>query len=153
VVEAEIESRAAQGSPQRLTLSASPGRPGEYEATFTPTQAGRHKASVRARLTEAGPGLGEAAVSFEVERPSLEDERFDVDEKTLVAVAEATGGRYFPLSDAQELVEFLRARQSEKREAVVLNPWGSPLYFALFMAAFVALAGSEWYLRRRLQMA
>ena len=129
----------------KLSLSPSPGRPGEYEATFTPPRTGRHELAVRA---EAGE-LGEAGIKFEVETPSPETERYDMDEENLLAIAEATGGRYVPLSGIEDLVASLHARQSEKRTAVVFELWNGPLFFV----ALVAMAGAEWFIRRRLQMA
>jgi len=132
---------------QTLRLSPSPGRGGEYEAIFTPVGTGRHVLTVRA--SSAGAELGAATVKLDVEPPGLENERYDLDEKTLAAIAAATGGEYRRLSALDELVGSLRSRQSEKREPVVIRLWHPPMLFILL----VALAGSEWYIRRRMQMA
>ncbi len=64
-------------------------------------------------------------------------------------MAAATGGEYRKLSGLDDLVGALRSRQSEKREAVVIRCWNPPFLFVLL----VVMAGSEWYIRRRMQMA
>ncbi len=130
-----------------LALSPSPGRLGEYEATFTPPLTGRHEIAVAAE--EAGMALGEAGIKFEVETPTPETERYDIDTENLIAIAESTGGRYVPLSGARELVASLRSRQSEKRTAVVFALWNGPVFFV----ALVVMVGTEWFIRRRMQMA
>jgi len=91
-------------------------------------------------------------VKFEVERPSREDERYDLDERALVALAEATGGAYAPIEGLDGLVSSLRARQSVKREPVGVD-FGSRPSLVTFFFTLVALTGAEWYMRRRMQMA
>lgn len=145
--EGRKEGPKERGRTQTVRLSPSPGRPGEYEAIFTPVGTGRHRVALRA--SSAGAELGSATVKLDVEAPPLEDERYDLDEKTLVAMAAATGGEYRKLSGLDDLVGALRSRQSEKREAVVIRCWNPPFLFVLL----VVLAGSEWYIRRRMQMA
>lgn len=150
---ADVEARFGQEAPgaaaESARLSPSPGRPGEYEATFTPRAAGRHIVSLSARVPGAGTELGRASLRFEVEPPPREVERLDPDEKTLRAIAGATGGGFATLDGVGEIVSSLRARQSERRKAVVLELWEPRLFFALL----VVMAGSEWYLRRRMQLA
>ncbi|MHC5055285.1 MAG: hypothetical protein ACYTKD_11280 [Planctomycetota bacterium] len=136
-------------SAQTIRLSPSPGRPGEFEAIFTPPRSGRHE--VLARAADGGAAIGEATIRFDVETPAREDERVDIDEDALVAIAEATGGEYRRLAALGELVESLHSRQSEKVDPVVINLWDdfAPLIFCLV----VTLAGTEWFLRRRMQLA
>jgi uncharacterized membrane protein len=132
-----------------IRLSPSPGRPGEFEAIFTPPSSGRHE--VRARAADGGAPIGEAAIKFDVETPAREDERVDIDEDALVAIAEATGGEYRRLAALGELVDSLHSRQSEKVKPVVINLWDD--YAPLIFCLVVTLAGVEWFLRRRMQLA
>lgn len=146
--DAEVDSTIdPQG--EHMRLSPSPGREGVYEATFAPRSTGRHTVSVTARARGQGGELGSASVRFEVEPPARESERLDPDEKTLRTITEISGGTFAPLERLGETVSALRSRQSQKRKAVVLELWNPvPLFFML-----VAMAGSEWYLRRRMQLA
>ena len=138
-----------KGSAQTIRLSPSPGRPGEFEAIFTPPNSGRHE--VRARAGDGGAPIGEAAIKFDVETPAREDERVDIDEDALVAIAEATGGEYRRLASLGELVDSLHSRQSEKVDPVIINLWDD--YAPLIFCLVVTLAGVEWFLRRRMQLA
>ncbi len=143
------DAQPVRAQPVSVRLSPS-GRAGEYEATFTPSLTGRHEIAVSA--SAAGTVVGEAGIKFEVERPSLEAERYDLDARTLEAIATATGGRYVPLEELDRLVSSLRSRQSTMRSPVSLD-FGARPSLVFFFFALVALAGAEWYLRRRMQMA
>jgi len=150
-VSAHVLASAPGAKADHVRLSPSHGRPGEYEATFTPSRSGRHTVEVnaRAKAEAGGTDFGSASIKFEIESPGTEDERFDVDTKTLRAIADASGGRFVPVAQAQQLVEYLRARQSQRREAVSFAFWNAPMFFVLLVAA----AGVEWFVRRRMQMA
>lgn len=80
----------------------------------------------------------------------------DLDEKTLGAIAETTGGRYFRARDSAELekiyavldeLEPLEREQNLYRPVTELFPW--PLGAALAGAAALALGRSGFQLRRR----
>jgi len=147
--EASGDASPATASARTIRLSPSPGRPGEYEAIFTPPRSGRHE--VRARAAEGGAEIGKAAIRFDVESPAREDERVDIDEDSLAAIAGATGGEYRRLAEISQIVERLHSRQSEKVDLIVVNPWDD-FAPAIFLVV-VALAGTEWFLRRRMQLA
>ena len=66
----------------------------------------------------------------------------------LARIAAATGGRYFHISTADQLIGELDRK--EKRRHVSLE---QPLYFPrLFWALFVGVLATEWVLRRRFQL-
>ena len=86
--------------------------------------------------------------SAEVGRPNLEFDRLDLDDAMLSRIAEATGGRYFQISTADQLLGELDRK--EKRRHVSLE---QPLYFPrLFWCLFVGILATEWVLRRRFQL-
>jgi hypothetical protein len=150
-VEARVAGADPGGKPQKLRLSPTPGRPGEFEATFTPSFSGRHHLTVsaRARAEVASEEYGAAELKFEVEGSGVEDQRFDIDEETLKAIAAVSGGQHVPLPNLGELLTTLRARQSERRHAVTIRFWNAPAFFIVLVAA----AGLEWFVRRRMQLA
>ena len=98
-----------------------------------------------------GAEIGKAAIRFDVESPAREEERVDIDEVALAAIAAATGGEYRRLAELSQLVERLHSRQSEKVDLVVINPWDD--FAPVIFLVVVALAGTEWFLRRRMQLA
>ena len=81
-------------------------------------------------------------------RPNLEFDRLDLDDAMLQKIAEATGGRYYHISTADQLIDSLDRK--EKRRHVSLE---QPLYFPrVFWLLFVGVLATEWVLRRRFQL-
>ncbi|MHB1556144.1 MAG: glutamine amidotransferase [Isosphaeraceae bacterium] len=134
------------GTDESVALSPIAGSAGNYEATFEPRRPGTYEIAVRARL---GASLLRAEpVSAEVGKPNLEFDRLDLDDTLLTRIATATGGRYYHLSTADELLGELDRR--ERRRHVSLE---QPLYFpAFYWALVVGLLTTEWTLRRRFQL-
>jgi hypothetical protein len=110
---------------------------------FEPQQSGRYEISVSAVV--AGATLGAATLQADVGRPNLEFDRLDLDEKTLVAIANASGGRYAHLATADRLIDRLQRRQEKRRIQYELPLAWPPLLWV----GFVALLTVEWSLRRR----
>jgi uncharacterized membrane protein len=135
-----------QASSDTVTLAPVAGSAGSYQGTFEPKRPGTYEILVEARL---GPSALKAEkASVEVGRQNLEFDRLDLDDVMLQKIAQATGGRYYHIKTADQLVDSL-GRQ-EKRRHVSLE---QPLYFPrLFWLIFVGVLAIEWVLRRRFQL-
>ena len=141
VVSATVKGPA--GTSGVLTLVPQDDSLGEYEAVYSPPSAGAYEAVVSA--SAGGKALGEIGIKFAVGRTNLEFEKFDLDDRLLRRIAEATGGTYVPLSEAPKLIEGLRDRERERRKRVELRLFNLPFFFLIF----VGLVTVEWVLRRR----
>jgi uncharacterized membrane protein len=142
----EASVKGPRKNMDRVTLSAVPGPSGHYSGAFEPRDAGRYEIVVEAHLGELN--LTSEKVSVEVGRPNLEFERLDLDEKTLAAIAAATGGRYVSLSVADHLIDDLNRAEQKKTVFVERR-----LYWPLGLwTLFVAVLTTEWILRRKHQL-
>ncbi len=131
---------------KRVSLALVPGPAGHYQYSFDTLPAGRYEIRVFAELEQKR--LEAEPVTIEVGRPNLEFDRVDLDEKTLAAIATASGGRYSHIATADRLMDGLRRRQ-RKRLVTLELPLFSP---SLFWLLFVAVVTAEWVLRRRYQL-
>ncbi|MBN1394096.1 MAG: hypothetical protein JW959_03640 [Pirellulales bacterium] len=136
----------AAGRSERIELAPVPGPGGHYRGTFTPPAPGRYEVRVAAELD--GLSLSAATVPIEVGSLNLEYEKLDPDEKTLMDVAAASGGRYVHLSTADHFVERLQREQRKKTVYVERRLYWPPGAWTLLVAALTA----EWILRRRNQL-
>ncbi|MBM4089152.1 MAG: VWA domain-containing protein [Planctomycetes bacterium] len=135
-----------EGTVARLALRPKPGPAGNYAGTFQPALSGRYEIAVAATVGTAQ--LTAETLQIDVGRPSLEFDRLDLDEATLTAIANDTGGQYLHVSLADRLVKSLRDRHEKQRvEREVPLAW-PPLLWLLFLGALT----SEWWLRRRYQL-
>jgi uncharacterized membrane protein len=145
-VEAVFETGPPADEPAVVTLERRSDRSGTYAGRHTPQQAGLYK--VRVKAQSEGNELGAATLQVQVGNPTKEYGRLAVDEATLQAVADATGGRYVHIARAGRLFETLA---SEQREQQVLRE--QPLYNSpLFWLLFVGLITGEWMLRRKYRL-
>jgi hypothetical protein len=108
--------------------------------------AGRYDVVVAARLDQLA--FTSEKISVEVGRPNLEFERLDLDEKTLAAIAAATGGRYVSLSVADHFIDQLNRSKHKKTVTVETQLYWPPAVWTLFVAIITA----EWTMRRRYQL-
>ncbi len=144
--ETVAQVKTPQGTTDTVTLTAVAGSAGSYRGTFEPKSPGSHTIAVRATLD--GASLLADPMSVEVGRPNLEFDRLDLDDALLSRIASATGGRYFHITEADQLLGELDRR--EKRRHVALE---QPLYFPrIFWVVFVGVLSTEWVLRRRCQL-
>ncbi len=123
-----------------------PGQAGHYAGSIEPRGAGDYDVIVEAQLGQLH--LVAESVAVTIGRPNLEFERLDLDEKTLAAVAAATGGRYVHISAADRMIEQLDHAERKKTAFVE-----QPLYWPPgFWALFVVVLTTEWTLRRKYQL-
>ncbi|MFN0119023.1 MAG: hypothetical protein ACKV2V_00825 [Blastocatellia bacterium] len=114
-----------------------------YRAEFTPDENGLYKMELTAR--KGGAVAGAAASAFLV--TDLNREFHDAAQNTenLKRIAAETGGKYYTLAEAGQLLEdiqYLEGKNSERRS---LDLWDLPVNFL----ALITMAAAEWFLRKR----
>ena len=130
----------------RLDFSAATGPAGHFAAVFDPPRSGRYAITVTAQVDKKQMTADKLQV--DVGRPNLEFDRLDLDEKTLVAIANESGGQYLHIALGDRLVERLeRSYQRQLVQYEVPLAWPPLLWFV-----FVGVLTSEWLLRRRFQL-
>ncbi|MBU4397713.1 MAG: hypothetical protein KKE86_00115, partial [Planctomycetes bacterium] len=140
------EVKGPGGRAERVELSSVPGPGGHYQGTFEPQSPGRYEIGVEALLGDLA--LAAETVLIEVGRTNLEFEKLDLDEKMLMGVAAASGGRYVHISTADHFIEQLERRQRKKTTYVERRLYWPPGLWTLLVAALT----TEWILRRRYQL-
>lgn len=135
-----VEPVDRKGGKTEVRLKPVPATAGLYQAYFIPSQEGRYVLKT--------PPADEAAshpVDFSVTKASLEALEPAMQEDLLKRMAAASGGRYFSLEEAPEL---LKVAAAETRSVAVRKErdlWNLP---AVLGTILVLLAG-EWFFRRR----
>jgi hypothetical protein len=140
-----IESAPPKGEPKGLTLRAAPGKEGLFQGHFTAETAG----SFVVKPLPRDEGLSNRA-AFTVE--SVRRERLEpgMQKEALVKLAELSGGKYHAVRDLPSMPERFRD-QSRK---VTLPPQERELWDNwVVLAAVLALAGAEWFVRRQSDVA
>ncbi|MGQ0702671.1 MAG: hypothetical protein ACT4PM_06010 [Gemmatimonadales bacterium] len=116
---------------------------GAYEGRFVAEEQGVYRIEAEARrgttLTRApGAALLVDEYGADVERPELRT-------PLLRRIAEETGGRYYPLAEADGLAQDVGFTESGVTVKESRDLWDMPIVFL----ALVALLGTEWVYRRR----
>jgi len=143
-VSAKIQNPGGQIDQVALSLESGPA--GHYSGTFDPKAAGNYQFLLEARLAELT--LSAEKLTAEVGRPNLEFEKLDLDEKTLSQIAADAKGRYFHITTADMLLNYLDRTQRKQSEYVERRLYSPPLFWTLF----VCVLTTEWVLRRRFQL-
>lgn len=119
-------------------------QPGTYEGTFTPAAPGL------LRIVLEGTGAGgaprtpvESALLVEADQREARSARFDPD--LLQAIAQVTSGRYFALSQLDEVATAIAAAERSQGAVERIPLWHHPAFYVLL----VSLLCVEWTLRRR----
>ena len=131
------------GEVEQLAMHAAPGGWGIYRANFTPTEAGKYK--MQPIVSIYGNEPLPSAVSLEVVRVDLEKNFWAQDRNSLLAIAQASGGKYLELNQVDQLPSLLAANK-EKRlltaEYSLCRRWS----YYLLLAGILATA---WVIRKR----
>jgi hypothetical protein len=134
----QLELRAPGEPPRPLELVPAAARAAELEVTLRPPRTGSYT------VAATGDASGSAAVSFEVVPAALEREG-PVDLAELRAIASAPGGVL--CTTPQDLLDQLDRIPSRRATDVLRSP--HPLWDGwLTVAALVAVAALEWWLRK-----
>jgi hypothetical protein len=143
-VTATVTGPGRAGAP--VTLRPEAGPAGNYAGTFEPARPGRYQIAVVAQV--GATRLTAETLEIDVGRPNLEFDRLDLDEATLTAIANASGGHYLHISLADRLTKSLQDRHTRQLvEQEIPLAWPPLLWFF-----FVGALTSEWWLRRRYQL-
>ena len=142
------EVEVADAPPIPITLSPKNGESGAFETTFPVIKPGVHFIKVWSGAEEAKLVVKAATLQIPVELPNLEYERPTVETATLQAMAKASGGAVFDLSQADQISAAFRihkvARVLEDRQEI----WHAPLLWGGILLAIF----TEWILRKKFRM-
>ena len=139
----EVEIDTGTGPRATIAMTAVPGQPGRYEASYDAERSGIYRFEAVASLDDEELGRSRLAVR----RADGVAEHFQVQQnRTLLErLSAATGGRYFALDDAAAIPEAVRFSEAGVVERQLLDLWTMPINFLLLLL----LKGGEWLLRLR----
>ncbi len=115
----------------------------DYRADFRPDETGLYRIEMTAR--RGGAVLGTATSHLLVTERTREFFNAAQNVELLKRVSAETGGKYFPLNRAGELVDEVSMLEGKNSEKVSKDLWDMPINFLLL----VGLASAEWFLRKR----
>ncbi|NBB83300.1 MAG: hypothetical protein GVY28_07830, partial [Alphaproteobacteria bacterium] len=142
------ELRAPRRPPRIVRLKAVTRQPGRYEASVVADRIGLNEIAVRLRDGDGGAPVT-IARQFRVEAPKVELADPRLNRATLAELAARSGGRYFAMDQAGQIVRHMPRRTQTlvvPGKPVVLWDTGRLLVF------LVGLLTVEWALRKRLKM-
>ena len=131
------------GKRRELKLEQVLGKDGRYTARFIPNRYGEY--TVTATGTLDGENLGEQQTLFEVKTSYAEFSNAELNVALLKTLAEGSGGTYYTLEEAPQLVNQIPLVESATSKITDVDIWDMPLIFGLV----IALLGFEWFLRKR----
>jgi hypothetical protein len=140
-VEAILTGPGGETRPLKLRLSDAATH--SYTSELSVDQAGLYRISVGAR--RGTTTLGSAVRWFHVGGVDREFVDPRLNEPWLRRLAQATGGRYLPASDATQVERLLQEATPRQDTPERRDLWHEPWAFALV----VGLLSTEWILRRR----
>lgn len=129
-----------KGIPQEISLRAVPDQPGNYRAEFVASTAGTVRFSTKRDAA--------TALEFSVTEPRYESGETAMNEATLRAMAEASGGAFFREETLWQLPAAVSAKAERVSTTIDGELWASPLYFFLILL----VASAEWLLRKKWQL-
>jgi uncharacterized membrane protein len=115
----------------------------DYRSEFTPDEKGIYRVEMTAR--RGGAILGTAQSTFMVTERTREFHDAAQNVELLKRVAAETGGKYYPLSGANDLIDEITMLEGKNSERVSKDLWDMPINFMLL----IGLASAEWFLRKR----
>lgn len=131
------------GRKRELSLEQVLGQEGLYTARFIPPRRGEHRVTLVGEL--GGKSLGEQSGLFEVAESYAEFTNAELNAQLLQTLANTSGGRYYTLEDASQMVNHIPLVESATSRLVDEEVWDMPLIFAIV----ILLLGLEWFLRKQ----
>lgn len=130
------------GTAQRLPLEWTLRDDGTYTARFTPNDTGRY--TLDAVAQRGRDSVQTATSSLLVDERGADVAQAELRTSLLRRIAEQTGGRYYPLSDAGKLAEDAVFTEAGVTVREAKDLWDMPAVFLLV----ALLLGAEWGYRR-----
>jgi uncharacterized membrane protein len=148
VVDAQVVARVTKpsGATAELPLKINFGErqnSADYRNEFTPDENGLYKIEMTAR--RGGATLGDAQSTFLITDRTREFHDAAQNVELLKRASAETGGKYFPMSEAGDLLDEITLLEGKNSERVSKDLWDMPINFLLL----IGLAGAEWFLRKR----
>ena len=131
------------GRKRELSLEQVLGQDGLYTARFIPPRRGEYRVTLVGTL--GGKSIGEQSGLFEVAESYAEFTNAELNAQLLQTLANTSGGRYYTLEDASQMVNHIPLVESATSQLVDEEIWDMPLIFA----GVILLLGLEWFLRKR----
>lgn len=132
-----------EGATKSIPFEWSGRHEGTYQAQLNAGAAGTYQIEVEA--THGNETLGTHRASFQVQDRSVEYYNAALDSRFLQSVASQSGGRYYPLSEIDNLPDDAVYVEGESSIIEQKELWDVPLLFLILCAT---LAG-EWFWRKR----
>jgi uncharacterized membrane protein len=146
VTDAEVSTRVTTPSGKTVPVQAvrvsDSGFEG-YAGSVVPDEEGLHRVEVTAKKGNETIGLAQG--SFLVGPSNREAFGAAQNEELLKRIASETGGVYYTVDQAGNLVEDMTHTESGNSTRVTYELWDMPINFL----AVVALAAAEWFIRKR----
>jgi hypothetical protein len=133
---------APNGAEMALPLNWSGRRAGEYLGNIVPLEGGLHQ--VRLRAERNGVEVANATLALDVAEDDGEFFSAQMRAPLLRRIAEETGGRYYELSDIEQLAEDVQYSGSGITRVESYDLWDMPMIFFLI----IGLVAAEWGFRR-----
>jgi len=118
-----------------------------YRYAFVPLSFGGY--TVRVSAFSGEEPLGRDEKVFFVSESGLERTRTSLNRRLLQELAGSTGGEYFDADEAGRVAELIPDRETIRVQPVTTRLWDNPFIYLVFVAA----VGTEWFLRKRRDMA
>ncbi len=131
------------GRKRELPLEQVLGQEGLYTARFIPPRYGEYRVTLVGTL--GSTSLGEQSGLFEVAESYAEFTNAELNAQLLQTLANTSGGKYYTLEDASQMVNHIPLVESATSRLVDEEIWDMPLIFG----SVILLFGLEWFLRKR----
>lgn len=131
------------GTRREFPLEQVLGKDGLYTARFVPNRYGEY--TVTATGTLHGEDLGKQQALFEVKPSYAEFSDASLNVPLLTNLADMSGGKYYPIEEADQLVNQISLVESATSQITDIDIWDLPLIFGMILM----LLGMEWFLRKR----
>ncbi|HKX27972.1 MAG TPA: hypothetical protein VJ302_09790, partial [Blastocatellia bacterium] len=146
VINAQVIARLTKPSGATVELPLNLGfseNISDYRNQWAPDENGLYRLEMTAR--RGGTTLGTAQSTFFVTDRTREFHDAAQNVELLKRIAAETGGKYYPLNNAQDLLDEITMLEGKNSERVSKDLWDMPINFMLL----IGLASVEWFLRKR----
>jgi uncharacterized membrane protein len=115
----------------------------DYRTEFSPDEKGLYRVELNAMRN--GAAIGSAQSTFFISERTREFNDAAQNVELLKRVAAETGGKYYTIGNAKDLLDDVTMIEGRNSEKVTKELWDMPINFMLL----IGLASTEWFLRKR----